>query len=355
MDFFNEIAMSDINTIASLLSIYATLIGVGMGIIKYIMNKTKQNKTKQNKIEFSASIANTLNTLFTEKVIIEKELKEDPIIICEEKYELSENLTRQGLKLYEKMKRENPEAPDDMHAILEKKYKDGLELECKKIKYHGVLGLRNFDKEGRAPVITANLLVFCNKTQQILLHQRSKKSKDCPGVLHIFGGGYMPIDEDEKRYKYNDEEGINGMGGGIFHTALREFAEEAFKGREQEIVSKYISVRPKMRVLLGQDLLNGYIQISYIGLDIEEKEIKDLNSNWEGKIKIINVKDLEEKFLNLDSDSKQPEVTTSGKAIVLAWLALNAPGWKHTKFGKYSSAKELFDKFIEERLNNSIK
>jgi len=114
-----------------------------------------------------------------------------------------------------------------MHAILLNKYKNGLELECKKLKYHDVLALRDFDKEGRAPVITANLLVFCNETQQILLHQRSRKSIDVPGTLHIFGGGYMPIDEDDNRQKYNDEEGIQGIGGGIFHTALREFAEEA--------------------------------------------------------------------------------------------------------------------------------
>jgi len=110
-----------------------------------------------------------------------------------------------------------------------------------------------------------------------------------------------------------------------------------------------------MRVLLGQDLLNGYIQISYIGLDIKKEDIKNFNSNWEGKIKTIDIEYLEEKFLNLDSNSKQPEVTASGKAIVLAWLALNAPGWKHKRFGKYSSAKELFDKFIEEQLNGSLK
>jgi len=96
----------------------------------------------------------------------------------------------------------------------------------KQIEYNKVLVLCN---EGELPqVITANVLVVCKETRQVLIHKRSFKSKHYPNVLSNFGGSFMPetkiIKDNSRIYDKN-----------LFATAAREFHEETRIKIEEDI------------------------------------------------------------------------------------------------------------------------
>jgi 8-oxo-dGTP pyrophosphatase MutT (NUDIX family) len=168
------------------------------------------------------------------------------------------------------------------------------------------------DEMGKRPtMISANALLFCPDTQELILHRRSEASRDYPGYLHTFGGAYMPPEKQSHDFDHLS----------LVRTARRETLEESG-------ISFDIGSLPKL--LMGYELKIGFAHLALLGVAISKKTLEVAMSNYEGKITRIRKDELP---LKLISENWVP----AGKAQVLGWLALGAPvGRRRIQFNNLS-------------------
>jgi 8-oxo-dGTP pyrophosphatase MutT (NUDIX family) len=220
--------------------------------------------------------------------------------------------------------------PNDLHAVLSRQpvWSDNpVVFEVWTLDFADVATLR---KAGQQPeIVSAGAVVLCAETRELVLHRRSKESATYPGALHIVGGGYIPPGR-----------GREGDGLSLLNTVRREVLEETR-------VSVTWSELPP--VLLAKELATGFIQVVLLGVNLTAAEVERLDHGFEGESLRVRFDDLPrllQRHDAPDSGAVSADWVPTGKAHVLAWLALGAPGaGKRPKFGKHS-ATELFDLLV---------
>ncbi len=202
---------------------------------------------------------------------------------------------------------------------------DPPSFEYKVLSFAEIMKLRSLSEKPR--ILSACAVIVCSETSSIFLHLRSKKSATYPGLLHTVGGSYLPENELVPSHGADRD--------GLRSTIFREIKEEM----GIEVSREHKKLPP---ILFCEEKSTGFIQTVLLGLNISKEEGRLVDSKgqtWEGSVQRIRFSDL----YNIMSANK---IVPSGKAHLLAWLALGAPGISPLqKFGKMK-AKDLFLKLI---------
>jgi hypothetical protein len=228
--------------------------------------------------------------------------------------------------LTEQEKRVQPK-DNDPHAVLVVDpdwSQPTLHFEVQSLEYHEVEALRHMTEKDRGGihqcrtlrVVSATAVILCRERKQLILHFRAKESSTYPSCYHTIGGGYMPPGIGSK----DDLDSLE-------NTLAREVEEE---------VRAKLTFDKKPQLLIMEELQTGFIQVAFLGVNISAEQADRLPRNprpIEGKPVNIDFHDLPD-FL------RKPDLVPTGKAAVLAWLALGAPGaGPYARFGKYSANK----------------
>jgi hypothetical protein len=216
---------------------------------------------------------------------------------------------------------------NDPHAVLDSDpdwSQPRLHFTVKSLEFHEVQALRHareitrggFTQARAVRVVSANSIILCRESKQLILHYRSKESSTYPLCYHTIGGGYMPPGIGPKDDLYSLE-----------NTLAREVEEE---------VRAKLTFDRMPRLLIMEESQTGFVQVAFLGMAISAEQANHLPDNprpVEGKPKRVHFDDLPDLL-------KHPDWVPTGKAAVLAWLALGAPGaGPYARFGKYSANK----------------
>jgi triacylglycerol esterase/lipase EstA (alpha/beta hydrolase family) len=172
--------------------------------------------------------------------------------------------------------------------------------------------------EGAKPqLLSASAVVVCPEKESIVLHKRANRSATYHARVHTLGGAFVP---PSLRGKEADRSGPRS-------TVIRELFEEA------QIL---VGVDDHPPIMIAKELSTGFVQVVYLGFQVSSSGLTPLSPNKEGTPFLVTFQDLPQ-FL------RNPDWVPTGRAHVLAWLALGAPGaGKKPRFGNYTAA-ELFD------------
>jgi hypothetical protein len=220
----------------------------------------------------------------------------------------------------------NPKFDNDMHAILsgEPLWNDSpVVFRYQTTDYIGVETLRG-NARSQLPIVSANVVVFCSERRELYLHRRSPKSATYPNYLHTYGGAFVPKARDgDNRHDGND----------LIATARRELSEELNVG--------FIMEQVHNQMLFAKELKTGFCQL-VLFVNLSDQEVSRATSNWEGDKVVVGFDALKERLL----DEHENWVPT-GKAQILAWLALGAPPGNNTLKFNGASAEALFNDVLE--------
>ena len=250
-----------------------------------------------------------LNEAFSGEVRIFCQTSQEPVLHIEGEYILTD-IQKEEAARHRKMLQDSSR-PNDMHVILIEEptwHATPVHMRVRTIDYAGVLALR---KEGAKPqVLSSNALIMSHELGQILLHRRGTDVEGYCSSLHICGGGYMPPSNQGR----DDGESLRA-------TAEREVLEETKLALPPDAA-------PPM--ILAKEIATGYIQLVYLGFDVPATAVSRVKGNWEGHVEAIP-------YAELPKLLQQGSWVPSGKAHVLAWLALGSPcGGEKPKFGALS-------------------
>jgi hypothetical protein len=247
-----------------------------------------------------------------------------PTVRVEGAYELAPELRKEA---DEERRRIAGKQPNDPHAILagEPVWTDNpVVFTARTLEFADVTVLRRAGQ--RPPVLSADAVIFCAETRELVLHRRSDTSATFPGALHVIGGAYIPASSGREADRHN-----------LFDTARREAFEET---------RATLAWDDPPALLLSHELDTGFIQVALLGVNISAKHVETLEGSLEGSITRVSFADLPHRLREEcapDAHAVHRGWVPSGKAHVLAWLALGAPGMKKPpKFGGLSPVA-LFD------------
>ena len=186
-----------------------------------------------------------------------------------------------------------------------------------------VLALRTRAKEQRLPppkILSAGAVVVCPSARCVLVHRRSVTSATYPNALHILGGAYKP----PVRYKFIDSPGDRMS---LEFTMVREVFEE----------SGLVVRRYEEPICVAQELDTGFIQYVHLGVRVTKDQFANLHQNSEGDLLRMPFDELKSSLL--DASNWVP----TGRAHILMWLGLGAPGagWNARFDGE--KASQVFD------------
>jgi hypothetical protein len=183
-------------------------------------------------------------------------------------------------------------------------------------KYAEILSLRN--SIPYVGIITANVLLFCEELRCIVVHRRSKKSRDYPSTLHTFGGAFIPPGAGHQSPHQEDRLGIQ-------HTGVREIFEES---------KAAIDISESVPIIVTDEFEIQSIEITYLGVSVTARQVRRMLGNWEGDPVQIGFDELEEKLANIN------EWVPSGWVHILLWLSCNTPSANSPiKFGGLSGSE----------------
>jgi 8-oxo-dGTP pyrophosphatase MutT (NUDIX family) len=217
---------------------------------------------------------------------------------------------------------------NERHAIAESW--DGTNVDTIRTKtcdFADLLALREYSKkENKLPpkVLSSGAVVICPSMRCILLHRRSDSSATYPNALHILGGAFKP----PEKYKFIDNPGDRMS---LEFTMVREVFEE----------SGLIVRRYQEPICVMQELDTGFIQYVHLGVRVTKEQFHQLSQNSEGDLIRLPYDELSKTLMN------EQDWVPTGRAQILMWLGLGAPGagW-HAKFDKMS-AKEVFGALVK--------
>lgn len=214
---------------------------------------------------------------------------------------------------------ENGMNHNEPHLVLDKEFSFGpyLELNCLLTDYAACQTMR-IDANEEFQLITGNALVWCPKTKQVVFQIRQTKDVDWfPGASTIFGGGFLPLNFNDKA---SDES--------IFDNIDREFREETGNiVHLQKLSSSPVLVTKEH--LVGDGQKTGSIQFNSLGVEIPKDAIGKLRPTWEGGIDCININDLV-------SDFEKKEWTPFAVASTLVWLNQSDQGLFKKLYGIFT-------------------
>jgi len=259
-----------------------------------------------------------LNELFRNEVELFGPYRHEPVIHLDGP--LSLNFAQGGSAAKERSQLAiDPNKSNDPHAVLSSEpiwTDDPVHFHAQFCDYATVRVLRNesLSTNPRPPVLSANILMICRETREIILHRRAPWSDHLPNYLHTLGGAYWPPHVDNRE----------GDRLSLRRTAIREVGEEsdaAFPLVESTMV-------------LFREPATGFVQLAFLGVNISAKELRNLKPNREGTLDHVRYDELPRRL------RQERYWYPSGKAAILAWLALGAPngGWL-VKFGGIKPTK----------------
>lgn len=239
-----------------------------------------------------------LNAYFKGEVQVFCQIAREPIIKIEGPYKLSQDLLADADG--EKAKIAAEGRPNDPHAILvgEPQWlSDQPVLRAQTLDFAGVRAMRKCDLSPQ--VISASAVIVCQQARVLVVHERALDVDTFPGQFHTMGGAYLPpgaggVDADRTSSRT---------------TVLREVLEEA---------QLSLSGDQFPPMMMAKELETGFIQTVFLGFNITPRMLDDIVGNWEGTPHCVPF----DKILPFLNDSR---VVPSGKAHLLAWLALGAP------------------------------
>lgn len=219
----------------------------------------------------------------------------------EEKYENIASYFKNGGNNKDGVNRNEPHAVlKDVDSFDESIIGEGMRVECYETDY-AMCQLHREELGTEFPLITGNAIVYCEKSEELAVQIRGKNSHLFPGYFSIFGGGYLPVD-------FNDK---TSDAGSIYRCINREFKEES--GNDG------ILEREKCPLLVCKELSNysisGSIQFNALAMKITPDNLERLFETWEGSIKRISINELKE---SLNNDKWVP----FAKASIEIWLEM---------------------------------
>ncbi|MGC2694394.1 MAG: hypothetical protein WA738_01240, partial [Candidatus Angelobacter sp.] len=197
-------------------------------------------------------------------------------------------------------------------------------FEVQGLEYHELKALRSAGKLANragvrvhrtARVVSANAVIICRQNRQLILHYRSANSASYPLCYHTIGGGYMPPGIHAK----DDLDSLE-------NTLAREVNEEA---------RIKLSLEKIPQLLIMEEVETGFIQVAFLGIDIPAAQADHLPDNP----RPIEGRPVRVPFDKLHDLLSRPDWVPTGKAAVLAWLALGAPAaGPYPRFGRNTAA-----------------
>lgn len=268
-----------------------------------------------------------LNTLFTDETVIHGPYQHSPVIqgsgVITLPPDAQANVDKWLAHLRER------DAPNDPHGILCAPVAwmdDPVRFTFQRADYAQLRALREAAaaQSGTPPqVLSANALIVCPEDRVVMLHRRSPASATYPNCLHTVGGAYWPP----------GTEGRSGDGNSLRRTVLREVLEETHAN---------IALDKATPMVIMEEVRTGFVQVAYLGCVISAAMRQDIEENAEGHVVWIGYDDLERRL------REDTTWVPTGKAGVLAWLAMAAPGAGHRpRFGKLSPT-QLFKRLTDE-------
>ncbi len=255
-----------------------------------------------------------LNELFRNEVELFGPYRHEPVIHLDGPLSLSVAQTDYAAKERSRLVTD-PNRSNDPNAILSSEPRwadDPVHLHAQYCDYAVVRTLRNesLGTNPRPPVLSANILMICRETREIILHRRAPWSDHLANHLHTLGGAYWPPNVDNRE----------GDRLSLRRTAIREVGEEsdaAFSLLESPMV-------------LFREPPTGFIQLAFLGVNISAKEVLNLKPNREGTLDHVSYDELPRRLRH------ERNWYPTGKAAILAWLALGAPNaGSLVKFGGF--------------------
>ena len=270
-----------------------------------------------------------LNRAFAGAVAIHRVVRQEPRIVIEGPLELTPELREAAAR--RRAEFPSQRMTNDLLTVLSKPpvWSDNpVVLTVRTLDFAEVGALRRLGE--KPALLSGNALVFCEETRELLLHRRAEDSQTYPGALHTLGGGYIPPGMGHSDDQHS-----------LVNTARREVLEESK-------VSLAWETPPPM--LLSTELTTGFVQFVLLGVNVSRYDIERASPNREGTgLSRVPFDELHDSLAGGDSPDPAASHTgwvPSGKAHVLTWLALGAPGAKsRPRFGRHSPA-ELFDTLV---------
>jgi hypothetical protein len=263
-------------------------------------------------------IAKAINLHFDTKVTLVKILRSEPILEIVGDLEV-DNEVRSLSKKIASAREQNSK-----NAVLAEK--GDLDIQPPKWRvritpHSTILALRQKDR--LPPVLSGNTLLCCSSRREVYLHYRSEKVDTKKGVLHIFGGSY-----EHSQFK-NDEASLR-------RTAEREVREES--GVSVVIPADCI------RIVATEDD-TGFVQLNFCGVDVPAGSV-DVADSTNSKSFRAEGSVLACPFHKVGETLVESLWAESGKAVVLAWLALGAPTTRKPGFSS-RLAKKMYREAME--------
>lgn len=259
-----------------------------------------------------------INSHFQGEVEIYCQNAYEPQIEIAGAYPLTEH--QKNIAVTERRRLKSMNRPNDLHAVLVDQPEwrcDPPQLRAQVLDFGAVCALRKEDL--RPPIFSSSAVIVCRKAKVLLLHERGKNIDTFPEYIHTLGGAYIPPGV-----------GVDSDRSGLRSTVEREVHEEA------QITLSGDDFPPMM---MAREIRTGFIQLVFLGFGVKPTTLTRLEGNWEGK-------PLRIPFAQLPALLQAPKWVPTGKAHVLAWLALGAPNaGSQPRFGKLSPL-QLFETII---------
>lgn len=179
-------------------------------------------------------------------------------------------------------------------------------------------------------VLSANAVVYCEETRELVLHLRDPASQTFPACFHTLGGGFWPFEGD-----HGDKT--------LKQTVQREVREES---------NMSISIPVDSPMILAREVRTGFIQLMFFPKPVSKLELDEAERNWEGDLKRCSFDQVEDTLckamaaLRANRDDLPGGWVPTGLFHVLAWLALGLPHAKQEHLFLGRTAQELYRRII---------
>lgn len=243
--------------------------------------------------------------------------------------------------------------PDDPHAIVfADRYlpsQDRALLRVAVVEHYSQL--RADKHRATRLILGATNLVILNDGPALLVQERARSVQSGAGLLHAFGGGYLPYvlsDTSAKNTRRDDRKNLR-------ITASRELAEEAGIYNFGHVPDQLVVLEERWP---QRDTMGHLTYAFFLPLDnTRELSMSQQHANWEGIPLRVDLGDggvLGAMIVDgvLAQDKLEHPIHPQFRALLYAWLQLGMPGLAPRHFWRINPRHLLqaIDRRIDERL-----